>query len=82
MFKNVSLGGITASVFLRVINLLDRRNEIIVYGQTGRATATPEQMGIGGLGGLNRINTPEEFLQRPDFYSEPREVQLGLELNF
>jgi hypothetical protein len=82
MFKNFTISTVTASVFVRVINLLDRRNEITVYGQTGRATATPEQMGIGGLGGLNRINTPEEFLLRPDFYSEPREVQVGLELNF
>jgi hypothetical protein len=79
MFKNFTINTMTFSVFCRVINVLDRRNEIVVYGQTGRASATPEQLGISGLGGLNRINTPEQYLLRPDFYSEPREVQFGVE---
>lgn len=81
-FKNFKVGDLGLSAFVKVFNLLDRRNEITVYGETGRASATAEQLGLGGTGGLNRINTVDEFLVRPDYYSSPREIQVGLELNF
>jgi hypothetical protein len=53
-----------------------------VYGETGRASATPTQVGAGNLQSDFRLNTIEEYLVRPDFYSEPREIQLGIDLNF
>ena len=82
-YKDFDLSVLKCSVFLRVFNLLDTRNEVYVYGQTGRATATPEQLGVGGgLTGLNRVNTVDEYIVRPDFYSEPRQVQVGLDVNF
>ena len=82
-YKDFELGFLKCSVFLRVFNLLDTRNEVYVYGQTGRATATPEQLGVGsGITGINRVNTVDEYIIRPDFYSEPRQVQLGLDVNF
>lgn len=82
-FKDVDFGPLKCSVFLRVFNLLDTRNEVFVYGQTGRATATPDQLGVGGgFAGINRINTVDEYVIRPDFYSEPRQVQVGLDVNF
>jgi outer membrane receptor protein involved in Fe transport len=81
-FKNVSLGALNLSLFLKVFNLFDRRNEVTVYGETGRATATPENLGAENITGVNRINPVEAYLTRPDFYSEPREVQLGAELEF
>jgi hypothetical protein len=82
LFKNFNVGGITFSVFTKIFNLLDRRNEIDTYGETGRATATPQQLGIGSIIGGNRVNTVEQYLLRPEFYSEPREIQLGIEMNF
>ena len=81
-FKNFKIGDLGLSAFLKVYNLLDLRNEITVYGETGRASATAEQVGLSGVGGINRINTIDEYLVRPDYYSSPREIQVGLELNF
>lgn len=82
-YKDLDVGPLKFGIFFRVFNLLDRRNETIVYGQTGRSTATPAQLGVGsGLTSINRVNTVDEYIVRPDFYSEPRQVQVGLEVNF
>jgi hypothetical protein len=82
-FKNFKVDFLNFSVFLKVFNVFDIRNEVDIYGQTGRATASPAQLGIAGLSSaINRINTAEDYLIRPDFYSEPREIQFGVDINF
>lgn len=82
LFKSFNVSGIEFSLFAKIFNLFDRRNEIDTYGETGRATATPAQLGIGTVTGGNRVNTVAQYHVRPEFYSEPREIQLGIELNF
>jgi outer membrane receptor protein involved in Fe transport len=81
-FKNFVIGDLSFSFYTKIFNLLDTRNELDVYAQTGRATATPAQLGIGSITGGNRLNTVEQYLQRPEFYSEPRQIQFGIEMNF
>lgn len=81
-FKSVQLGPLDLSFFVKILNLFDQRNEIDVYGQTGRASATPRALGVAAVGGGYRVNSVEEYLVRPDFFSEPREIQFGVELNF
>lgn len=72
-FMNMNL-----SLNLSIYNLLDRRNEVLVYSDTGRATYTliptytPQEQ---------THNTLDEYLVRPDFYSSPRQVKLGLTLS-
>jgi len=78
--KNFQWQGLRCTVFLRVFNLFDRRNELIVFEDTGRATYTLQPKNISD--NLRRNNTVEEFFKRPDFYSEPREIQIGLEIGF
>ena len=82
MFKNITLEPLTFSFFIKVFNVFDRRNEVTVYGETGRATATLEALGIAGLNDPNRLNPPAAYIIRPDYYSEPREIQVGVEVNF
>ena len=82
VFKNFQFGPLEVSAFLKVFNLFDTRNEVTVYGETGRATATPRNLGAQNATPVNGINTVEEYLIRPDYYSEPREIQLGLEIGF
>ncbi|MDH4069556.1 MAG: TonB-dependent receptor, partial [Ignavibacteria bacterium] len=81
LFKNFTVEPLNLSLFLRVFNLLDRRNEVTVYGETGRASASVQSLGIGETTG-DRLNPVSAYIVRPDFYSEPREVQLGLEVTF
>ncbi|HEV8537613.1 MAG TPA: TonB-dependent receptor, partial [Bacteroidota bacterium] len=82
LFKNFKLAPVSFSAFIKIFNLLDRRNEITVYGETGRATATPENLGAGNISPQGRINSIASYLNRPDFYSEPREIQFGIEAEF
>lgn len=82
LFKSIEVQPINFTVFLKVFNLFDRRNEVKVFGETGRASATPAALGIGNISGGYRVNTIEEYLLRRDYYSEPRQVQLGIEMNF
>ncbi|MEX1139588.1 MAG: TonB-dependent receptor [Bacteroidota bacterium] len=82
-FKSFHLALINATVFVKVYNVLDRRNETTVYGQTGRAFASVRSLGAEPVNqNPNRINSVEEYIVRPDFYSEPREIQIGFELSF
>jgi len=81
--KTFEVGPANLVLFLRVFNLLDRRNEVIVYGETGRAYASVENLGAGPIDqNVDRVNTVDQYILRPDYYSEPREIQLGFEVNF
>jgi len=77
--KMFAISGMRFGVYLVVYNLFDRRNEDYVYSDTGRATYslipmyTPESIGP---------NTLSEYLRRPDYYSSPREIKLGLSVGF
>jgi len=77
--KMFTVAKMRLGVYLVIYNLLDRRNEDYVYGDTGRATYslipmyTPESIGP---------NTLSEYLRRPDYYSSPREVKIGLSVGF
>jgi outer membrane receptor for ferrienterochelin and colicin len=75
--KDFRLRGLEYSIFLKVYNLFDRKNEIIVYPDTGRAGYT-----IVPRGSVRGVNTLEEYLNRPNFYSEPRRVISGVSLEF
>ncbi len=65
-------GDMKARLFGRVFNLFDKRNEADVFDDTGRAGFTLLQPTSG-----NSV-----FFVRPDFYSPPREVQVGFEFDF
>jgi len=81
-FKNVELDLLNVSFFVKVFNIFDRRNEIDIFGTTGRATTTVRAEGAGNVSAVNGINSVSEYLIRPEFYSEPREMQVGVEINF
>jgi hypothetical protein len=79
--KNFNLGSFDTAFFIRVFNLLDRLNEVDVYAGTGRATYSlvPIYTATENPRGLNSL---DQYLVRPHFYSQPRLVQLGIEFNF
>ncbi|MFA6456148.1 MAG: TonB-dependent receptor [Bacteroidota bacterium] len=75
--KYVSLAGYALSIFAKVYNLFDTENELNVFGDTGRANYSVQ----AGFSGRPRgINSLEEYYTRPDFYSAPRQIVVGLEL--
>ncbi len=78
--REFRFAGIRQKLFLKVFNVFDRRNEIDVYSDTGRAANSLISQFIGER--RANVNTLDEWLQRPDFYSEPRRVLAGVEVQF
>ncbi len=71
-------GPVGLQLFMRIYNVFDNRNEVQVYTDTGRAFPNLRYYS----GEPQGLNTKEEFLRRPDFYSAPRLVNLGMNVTF
>ena len=81
-YKNLRLFGThTAQIFTKVDNLLDTRNEVGVFGDTGRGTYSLQR----NVDAATFRGDPR-FLNRnyvqPGFFSQPRRVVLGLRYSF
>ena len=81
MYRNFSWLGLRYQFFVRVFNLLDNLNEMDVFRDTGRAGYTLEPLYVAGLHprGLNSL---DQYFIRPEYYSEPRRIHIGFELQF
>jgi outer membrane receptor protein involved in Fe transport len=87
--KSFSIKGNTSiTVFLKVFNLLDTQNERFVYDDTGRAIYSLEAT-KGGPQATNQISekypgikSANEYFNRPNYYSAPREVRIGFTVEF
>jgi outer membrane receptor protein involved in Fe transport len=86
--KSFLIEGTTLTIFLKVFNLFDTKNERYVYDDTGRATYSLEET-RGGPEATNEISklypaikSATEYFNRPDYYSAPREVRLGLTIEY
>jgi len=80
-FFNISLSkSFQLSAHVSVYNLFDIRNELTVYGDTGRSsysltpTYTPQLSGP-------MLNTLDEYLIVPSYYSAPRQIKIGFSLS-
>jgi outer membrane receptor protein involved in Fe transport len=68
--------------FARVLNLFDIRNETGVYDDTGRAGFTTDENRVLLTNPQERVNSLDAWYRRADYYSEPRRIELGLNLEF
>jgi len=86
--KELSLMDVHMTLFFKVYNLFDTLNELNVYDDTGRSTYTLAiQDGIGAsidkhVGKVAGVHSMSEFYTNPLLYSSPREVRVGIALNF
>ncbi|MEJ2635408.1 MAG: TonB-dependent receptor [Calditrichia bacterium] len=74
--RQIMLWNNSFNLFLKVYNVFDRKNEMDVYTDTGRAGYSLVSQFLGDR--VGHINTLNEWLQRPDFYSEPRRIFVGI----
>ena len=66
------------SLFARVYNLFDIRNEVNVYNDSGTADFTIDEFTQRNDDNPDKlVNTLDEYYRNPTFYSEPRRVELG-----
>jgi outer membrane receptor protein involved in Fe transport len=68
------------SLFLKVFNLFDARNEKIVYPSTGRAGFNLEYRISGQPKGVNTIE--DFFFNPPHHFTTPRQIRAGLTVTF
>ena len=74
--KTLQLIGREISITANVYNVLDIRNEVSVYSDTGRSgyslipTYTAEDPNWD-------YNNLSEYLNRPGYYSSPRQIRIG-----
>ena len=72
---------IRMTVHINVYNVFDIRNELTVFSDTGRSsyslipTYTPQFSGPS-------LNSLDEYLINPTYFSSPRQIKLGLSLSF
>ena len=81
-FFNFTLSkSLQLTAHINVYNLFDIRNELTVYGDTGRSsysltpTYTPQFSGPG-------LNSLDEYLIVPTYFSAPRQIKLGFSISF
>ena len=81
-YKFVSLSEFKVKLFCKVFNLTDRLNEIKVYSGTGSADYNYRTM-ADRLALLRNPNfTIKQIDLRPDYYSEPRKILVGISVDF
>ena len=77
----IHLLGYRATLYANIYNLLDIRNELSVWSDTGRATYTLTAKDVDATH-PTRIGHLNEHLLKPEWYSEPRKVNLGFNISF
>jgi hypothetical protein len=82
IYKDFKIGGKTLSLFLRIINLLDTKNPLNVYTDTGLPNVSLAEEQIISTNPSQRISTVQDWYTNPTFYSEPRRVEFGTTISF
>lgn len=77
--KTISLGNVDMTFFALVYNLLDRKNEQNVDAASGRTNIDLFTYLAGPIYGLNTI---EQYVNNPGNFSAPRQLRLGVSVEF
>jgi outer membrane receptor for ferrienterochelin and colicin len=78
LFRKIKVGKISLNTFVKVYNLFDLRNELNVYTDTGRAGYSLVSQYVAQRN--EWVNTLSDWLSRPEYYSEPRKVLAGFDI--
>lgn len=80
--------GMYPQVFVKVYNLFDNLNERYVFDDTGRAEYTFANRGINEPDSFKKhygepgVHTYDEYNVRPHYYGSPRNVRIGVSIEF
>jgi len=76
--KDYKINNLVFSPFMKIYNVLDRKNSKDVYNSSGRSDYDFDM----NFQSYTGIKTQEEFFVRPDFYYEPRKIVIGCSISF
>jgi len=83
MFYDIILyKGLRVSMFARVNNLFDIKNQLNVYNDSGTADFTISEYNFAHDSNPDIINSINEYFRNPTYYSEPRRVEVGASIFF
>ncbi len=71
----------TPEIFIKVKNVLDRKNELVVFNDTGRAGFTNDIDRVETNNIATPINSVKKYFLNPGYYSEPRKIEMGFRIN-
>ncbi len=82
-YKDFTFGKNKLSFFLRVFNLLDTKNQLNVYNDSGVANYTiAEYLALTNGNPTHLVNSVQDYYNNPSFYSEPRRIEFGTTFYF
>ncbi len=82
-YKDFIFGKHRLSIFLRVYNLLDTKNQVNVYNDSGVADFTiAEYQALHNGNPTNLVNSVQDYYNNPSYYSEPRRIEFGTTFYF
>jgi len=82
LYKDFQFDFMRLSVWSRIINVFNIRNQVNVYDDSGRADYTIDEVNILRSNPPERVNTVEEYFRNPTFYNEPRRIEIGLSIYY
>ncbi len=82
LYKTVRLDKVKMKLYCKVFNLTDQLNQRYVYASTGNSESPYRTIPAAYVLSQNPNFTAQEVDLRPDYYSEPRRVLLGIEIQF
>lgn len=82
LHKDFDLNFMRISLWSRIINLFNIRNQVNVYNDSGRADYTIDEVIALRSNPPELVNSVGEYFRNPTFYSEPRRIELGLSIYY
>lgn len=76
--KDFKIANTIISPYMKIYNLLDKKNSKDVYNSSGRSDYDFDM----NFQSYTGIKTQEEYFTRPDFYYEPRKIIIGCSIAF
>ena len=80
--KNFVFQKLNFTLFARIKNLFDTLNENIVYNDSGQAGYTRYKDLAKAQNTDESINTIDQWFENETFYSNPRRIEIGLNIDF
>jgi outer membrane receptor protein involved in Fe transport len=81
-YKDLRIGSVTLSLFLRVNNVLDTKNATDVFTSTGLPDFSLDEQRQLEINPPQRISTVTDWYTKPYYYAEPRRIELGSTISF
>jgi outer membrane receptor protein involved in Fe transport len=81
-YKDFDISVATLSIFMRINNLLDTKNPITVFTDTGQPDWSLDEQQQLRINAPRLVSSVQDWYTRPGYYSEPRRVELGATISF